>query len=232
MASRLAIEEAYWKHCIWPAENPNPKPPLEAVMPMNAIRVKIENSLRVSNAPEAVWARAITGAQLHAEIDRQARDSRQPEVLVEPWAALHKPELIAETPARPALAERLARNCYENNKGTTKSGDGSFDTWWRSVSADLPVTLRAPAHNYTLSEIATSPQAQNKSSPTRALPEANSQISGVWTGKEMIIWGGTEVGTSKFDSGSRLKRGHRYLAHHERRTSAGRARITFCLDRH
>jgi N-acetylneuraminic acid mutarotase len=164
----------------------------------------VEDSLRLSNALEAYWGQPITGAQLQAEIERQARDSRQPEVLVELWAALHNdPQLIAETLARPALAERLARNWYENGKGTKNFGDRSFDDWWRSVSADLPVTLSVPIYNYTLTEIATSPQAQNRWSPTHALPEANSQISGVWTGTEMIIWGGTEIGASKFNSGSR-----------------------------
>jgi len=107
---------------------------------------------------------------------------------VELWAALRNdPQLIAETLARPALAERLARNWYENGKAGKKSDDRSFDAWWRSVSADLPVTLNVPAYNYTLSKIATSPQAQNRWSPTHALPEANSQISGVWTGTELII---------------------------------------------
>ena len=204
LAAQRAIEEVYWKHRIWPAENPKPKPPLEAVMPAEAIRAKVEDSLRLSNALEAYWGQAITGAQLQAEIERQAQDSKQPEVLLELWAALHNdPHLIAEILARPPLAERLARNWYENAKGAKNFGDRSFDAWWRSVSADLPVTLNAPAYNYTLSEIATSPQAQNRWSPTHALPEANSQNSGVWTGTEMIIWGGTEVGASKFNSGSR-----------------------------
>src|SRR5262249_47387091 len=158
-----------------------------------AIRAKVEVGLRLSNALEAYWGQAITGAQLQAEIERQGRDSRQPEGLVELWAAIHNdPQLIAETPARPALAGRLARNWYENGNGAKKSDGRTFDAWWRSVSADLPTTLNTPAYNYTLSAIATSPQAQNRWSPTHALPEANSQISGVWTGTEMIIWGGTE----------------------------------------
>jgi hypothetical protein len=115
LASQQAIEEVYWKHRIWPAENPKPKPPLEAVMPLEVIRAKVEDSLRLSNALEAYWGQPITGAQLQAEIDRQSRDSKQPEVLKELWAALdNDPQVIAETLARPALAERLARNWYEN----------------------------------------------------------------------------------------------------------------------
>src|SRR4029450_6857445 len=61
LASQRAIEEVYWKHRIWPAENPKPKPALEAVMPLEAIRAKVEDNLRLSNALEAYWGQAITG---------------------------------------------------------------------------------------------------------------------------------------------------------------------------
>ena len=204
LAGQRAIEEVYWKHRIWPEQNLEPKPSLDAVLPAHAIKARVEEALRLSNALEIYWGQAITGEQLQAEIERQARDSKQPEVLRELWAALdNDPQLIAEVLARAPLAERLARNWYEGAKGAERFGGGSFDAWWRSVAADLPVTLNAPAYNYTLPEIPTSPQAQNRWSPTHALPEANAQISGVWTGAEMIIWGGTEVGASKFNSGSR-----------------------------
>src|SRR4051794_7222051 len=160
LASQRAIEEVYWKHRIWPEHNPGPKPTLDTVLPAQAIKARVEDSLRLSNALEVYWGQAITGAQLQAEIERQAQDSRQPEVLRELWVALHNdPQLIAETLARPALAERLARNWY---------GDRSFDDWWRSVAADLPVTLTAPAYSYKLPQIATNPQAQNRWSPTHA----------------------------------------------------------------
>src|SRR6476659_6233689 len=60
LAAQRAIEEVYWKHRIWPAENPKPKPPLEAVMPLEVIRARVEDSLRLSNALEAYWGQAIT----------------------------------------------------------------------------------------------------------------------------------------------------------------------------
>ena len=92
-------------------------------MPLDAIRARVEDSLRLSNALEAYWGQAITGPQLQAEIERQARDSKQPEVLLELWAALHNdPHLIAEILARPPLAERLARDWYEGANGAKKLG--------------------------------------------------------------------------------------------------------------
>jgi len=32
VAFQRAIEDVYWRHRIWPKENPDPKPPLDAVM--------------------------------------------------------------------------------------------------------------------------------------------------------------------------------------------------------
>ena len=108
------------------------------------IKARVEEALRLSNALEIYWGQAITGAQLQTEIERQARDSRQPEVLRELWTALHNdPQLIAETLARPALAERLVRSWYEGAKGGEKFGSYSFDAWWQSVAAELPVSLNA-----------------------------------------------------------------------------------------
>lgn len=34
VACQRAIEEGYWQHRLWPAENPQPKPALEPVMPL------------------------------------------------------------------------------------------------------------------------------------------------------------------------------------------------------
>lgn len=53
VAAQRAIEEVYWRHRIWPKENPQPKPPLTAVLSDAAIRAKVEDYLRKSNAAVA-----------------------------------------------------------------------------------------------------------------------------------------------------------------------------------
>ncbi len=113
VAAQRAIEEVYWRHRIWPRENPAPKPPLSVVLPDDAIRAKVEDYLRKSNALETWWQRPITVEQLQAELDRMARDTRDAEMLRELHAALGNDAfLIAETLARPTLVERLIRNWY------------------------------------------------------------------------------------------------------------------------
>src|SRR4030095_632130 len=52
-----AVEEVYWRHPIWPKENPGPKPPLAKVISDEAIAAKVEDYLRKSNALEQYWNR-------------------------------------------------------------------------------------------------------------------------------------------------------------------------------
>src|SRR6266566_7344671 len=47
-----AIEDVYWRHRIWPKENPNPKPSLDAVMSQAQIERKVTDSLRNFQALE------------------------------------------------------------------------------------------------------------------------------------------------------------------------------------
>jgi hypothetical protein len=111
-----AIEEVYWRHRIWPrnrGERPDPKPSLDAVMSQAQLEKKVENYLRNSQALEVYWQHPITAEQLQAEMDRMAKDTKQPEVLRELFDALgNDPLIIAECLARPALAERLLTSWY------------------------------------------------------------------------------------------------------------------------
>lgn len=111
------LEEVNWRHRIWPAENPRPKPALDAVLPQQALRTKVEDYLRKSAALATYWQRPITAEQLQAEINRLAAQSKQPDRLAELFAALDSDAfVIAECLARPLLAERLVRNWYANDE--------------------------------------------------------------------------------------------------------------------
>ena len=112
-----AIEDVYWRHRIWPKENSNSKPSLDAVMSQAQIENKVTDYLLKSQALEDYWQRPISAEQLQAEMDRMARHTRQPEVLQELFDALgNDPFVIAECLARPALAERLLSNWYAHDQ--------------------------------------------------------------------------------------------------------------------
>jgi hypothetical protein len=102
------IEDVYWRHRIWPKDNPNPKPSLDTVMSQVQLENKVAGYLRDSLVLEDYWQRPITAEQLQAEMDRMARNTKQPEVLRELFEALgNDPTVIAECLARPIVAERL-----------------------------------------------------------------------------------------------------------------------------
>jgi hypothetical protein len=111
-----ALERVYYAHRIWPKQNPEPKPPLEAVVPQAAIEAKVTQYLQECSALEEFWQRPIMPEQLQAEIDRMVRDSRDPDMLHELFSALQNdPSLIAECLARPCLASRIARHWYSGD---------------------------------------------------------------------------------------------------------------------
>ena len=88
VAYQRVIEDVYWRHRIWPKENPDPKPSLDAVMSQAHLEKKVTNYLRDSQELEGYWQKPINAGQLQAEMDRIARDTKQPEVLRELFAAL------------------------------------------------------------------------------------------------------------------------------------------------
>ena len=201
-----AIEEVYWQERIWPQQNLAAKPPLGAVISVDQLQAKAEDGLRLSNALEKYWHTPIVGQQLQAEIVRMAQNSKQPEVLLQLFAALdNNPRIIAEVLARPLLAERLARSFYEHDSRFS-SKTQPFDDWWSIVRTRFTADVTEPSYAYVVPVVRAPgggvPNAESWS-PTHALPEADILMAAVWTGAEMIIWGGTEVGAGKFNSGSR-----------------------------
>src|SRR5215471_13240161 len=64
VAYQRAIEDIYWRHRIWPKENPYPKPSLDAVMTQAQLEKKVADYLRESQAFENYWQQPITAAQL------------------------------------------------------------------------------------------------------------------------------------------------------------------------
>ena len=108
VAYQREIEDVYWRHRIWPKENPDPKPSLDAVMSQAQLENKVAGYLHDSLVLQDYWQKPITAEQLQAEMDRMARDTKQPEVLRDLFEALgNDPAVIAECLARPILAERL-----------------------------------------------------------------------------------------------------------------------------
>ena len=191
VASQRAIEEVYWRHRIWPrsrGERPDPKPSLDAVMSQAQLEKKVADYLRKSRTNEDYWHRPITANELQAEMDRMGQHTKQPEMLRELFQALgNDPFLIAECLARPTLVERLFTSApaYQNVSWTMRQ----------------PVTSRKADRvsfgGYTLPRVPTTLNGTGAcidawaATSTVNAPTARDLHTAVWTGSEMIVWGGT-----------------------------------------
>ena len=192
VAYQRAIEDVYWRHRIWPKENPDPKPSLDAVMSQAQLENKVAGYLHDSLALQDYWQRPITAEQLQAEMDRMARDTKQSEVLRELFEALgNDPAVIAECLARPILAERLIADL--SAQGQTRHVESPQTDALRAMS--VATTLGQVV--YTLPEIADAGDApctdQWGATSTSNAPPGRADHTAVWTGSEMIVWGGLET---------------------------------------
>jgi N-acetylneuraminic acid mutarotase len=179
VAYQRAIEDVYWRHRIWPKENPDPKPSLDAVMTQAQLEKKVEDYLRKSQALQDYWQQPITADQLQAEMNRMAQHTRQPEVLRELFKALgNDPFVIAECLARPVLAERLLTHPASEQV--------------KQISLTYEQVVAASG-NYRLPSISDERGCTDDTwtaTSTVNAPFARSRHTAVWTGSEMIVWGG------------------------------------------
>ena len=198
VAHQHAIEEVYWRYRIWPDERPDPKPPLDTVMSRAQLETKVMNYLRNSQALEDYGQRRITAEQLQAEMDRIAQNTKQPEILRELFEALgNDPFVIAECLARPVLSERMVANLYFHDKQPLDSSQASPEN-------QMPKLMAAASANYTLPTISDAPNGciddTWTATSTANAPDGRVSHTAVWTGTEMIVWGGWN-GTNSFNTG-------------------------------
>jgi N-acetylneuraminic acid mutarotase len=175
---QYAIEEVYWRHRIWPKENPGQKPPLDAVISKAQLEKKVEDYLRKSQLVTDKQGSPITASELQAEMDRMASHSKQPEILRELFEALgNDPFVIAESLARPVLVERLLTNLH---------------TFCARPEREIVARMPAVASTYTLPTISGSECIDDTWTATATInaPDVRANHTVVWTGIEMIVWGG------------------------------------------
>ncbi len=204
VAYQRAIEEVYWHHRIWPNENVAPKPALDAVISQTQLENKVEDYLRESKELEDYWKRPINTQQLQAEMDRMARDTKQPEVLRELFDALENdPFLVAECLARPVLTERLIAS-FAQEQPRNRLALGNAGAKIQTVKLILPYGA------YTLPAISDettgcTPDTWTATDTPHAPPGRFGQTA-IWTGSEMIVWGG-ETRSGRVSTGGRYTPG-------------------------
>jgi hypothetical protein len=159
---------------------------------------KVEDYLRESQELEDHWQRPISAQQLQAEMDRMAQHTKQPEVLRELFEALgNDPFIIAECVAKPVLCERLGTNFYCQDQRFHRELRPQAESWKGAANDQAPKIMPVASANYALPTISDAttgctPDTWTATSTTNA-PTAREQHPAVWTGSEMIVWGGRGV---------------------------------------
>ena len=167
---------------------------------------KVADYLRNSQVLEDYWEQPITAKQLQAEMDRMALHSKQPEVLRELFEALdNDPFIIAECLAGPILSERLKPATVDWRKA-------SLDFWRSGAENRMPKLMAGAGANYTLPKISgvsynarpSGTCSDDTWTPTgiTGAPAGRLRHTAVWTGSEMIVWGGDTV-SSELNTGGR-----------------------------
>src|ERR1051326_4824415 len=213
VAYQRAIEEVYWRHRIWPKLRADPKPSLDAVISQAQLEKKVEDYLRESQQLEDYWQRPITAEQLQAEMHRMAQHTKQPDVLRELFGALgNDPFVIAECLARPVLSMRLVRDFYAHDQKLECELNRQAKSWQDSAETDASriaaIHLTGGAvqvkRSYQLPRISSGAECSDDTWTATSITKAASARAGhtaVWTGSEMIVWGG--YGGSYFNTGAR-----------------------------
>ena len=188
VAYQYAIEEVYWRHRIWPKDNLQAKPALDMIISRAQVEKKVENYLAQSQLISVQRGWPIRASELQAEMDRMARDTKQPDVLRELFAALgNDPFVIAECLARPLAAERLVS---QSRHGIDGSSRPSLSATQNPAHASM---LRDDAI-YKLPQIVEDCANDSWTATTNAsAPDVRTNHTAIWTGSEMVVWGGHNV---------------------------------------
>src|SRR5438034_33508 len=138
-------------------------------------------------------------------MDRMAQHTKQPKVLRELFSALkNNPFIIAECLARPVLAERLLTGLYAHD---VRVDSELKHSWLAKAETQVPVTMAALSGSYTLPVIANpsggcTDDSWTATSTTNA-PDDRHVHTVVWTGSQMIVWGGANNISGYLNTGGR-----------------------------
>jgi hypothetical protein len=199
-----AIQRLSYAHQIGATEA------FEQAFPRERLEQRVRTTLGQSAALASYWNTPITAEALRNEIERIARNTRFPDRLLAIYDALgNDPVLVQECLARATLADRWTRAHFESDPRThTEIPTIGWDAWWEEAS----ITFASQAVPVVATGAAPLPLPQAAGATCHAtdswdngslgaVPEGRSSASAVWTGRLMIVWGGSRDGRTLVTGG-------------------------------
>ncbi len=164
-------------------------------VPREQLERRVRTYLKQSVALKRFWDVNVDAQMLDAELQRIVRDTRDPDRLGRMFAALgDDPVLIRECIARPQIVSRTLRRLLD------ETGQ-SREAWWGTVEEKLdPHEVLAPSEPApAIPEIRSgtsvcSPIEQWIPISTVSEPSDRTGHTVIWTGAEMVVWGGYSLG--------------------------------------
>ena len=116
VSCKTTIKELQWSYNIWPKENKTKKPSFTELVNKDQIYSSVVNNLKKQTVLANEFGIEISAEMLQGELDRMARDTKDPRRLQELFASLNNsPASIAECVARPNLVNRFLQEQYKNS---------------------------------------------------------------------------------------------------------------------
>jgi len=106
-----------WSNQLWPKQNKQPKPTRSNVVNDFDLKLIIANDLAMSKALKYRYNEEISEEHLQADLNRMARNSKDPKKLIKLFNALHNdPVAVANCVSKPYLVKKQLRSQFEWDK--------------------------------------------------------------------------------------------------------------------
>ena len=122
----LAIEQVFWRHRTWPAENRSPKPRLEDILSADWMRQQAVDAVAKSSALGELGRDPVTPAQLQAEMDPDRAKHARPEDAHRVVCRSRERSLLDCRVSRPAARGRCGNSELVSRQFNYAGASGEF----------------------------------------------------------------------------------------------------------
>ena len=191
------IEDFHWSHQLWPESNHQAKPLRSDVISDQQIEAKVMNNLAQEAALTQLYDVELDERAVHHELDRILETSQLPAKLGALFNQLDNDvQTIAECFIRPKLA-------YEGLAQRHDSKLQTFSQWWQANQQHWQQKFSYQPQQRQKTRTLKISTSNSIDSFTRIAPIGRTEHVAVWTGNEMLIWGGLNDNFNTVNTGGR-----------------------------